>query len=215
MCDESLPILYSFRRCPYAMRARMAIKQAGLSCELREVVLKTKPQAMLEASPKGTVPVLVIGNRVIDESLEIMRYALQRNNLNKGCLQEFSHPLLGANDGEFKYYLDRYKYFDRYPEFSQQDYFEKALGFLQQLEIAMVEGEKAQSFLVSDTLSVIDMAVFPFVRQFALVDKIAFDELPYERLKKWFECLLVGDEFLSVMTRYPQWSAQDADPVYF
>ncbi|RBP49114.1 glutathione S-transferase [Arenicella xantha] len=196
------------------MRARMAIKRAGLQCELREVMLKQKPDALLQASPKGTVPVLITSDCVIDESLEIMRFALVHGKADDWQLQELSHPLVQYNDGEFKHYLDRYKYFDRYPECSQSEYFAEAVKFLALLDSALIDDERAQPFLVSPQLSTIDLAVFPFVRQFAFVDKAAFDALPYVRLQLWLECLLSAEVFLSVMQKYPQW-VEHREPIVF
>ena len=133
-----IPVLYSFRRCPYAIRARLAIAYAGISIEQREVLLRKKPKEMLEISPKGTVPVLQLPNgKVIDESLEIMYWALQQQDSDNWMdvkVQADSEALVQWNDEEFKFYLDRYKYADRYPEFPQEFYRGKAEFFLQELE---------------------------------------------------------------------------------
>ena len=122
MTRDSTPLLYTFRRCPYAIRARMAVYSAAIPIQLEEVSLKNKPQAMLELSSKGTVPVLVDGNDVIDESLDIMLWALKQNDPDNWYVslaqKELSNSLklISDNDGEFKTWLDRYKYADRHPE---------------------------------------------------------------------------------------------------
>ena len=203
------PILYSFRRCPYAIRARMALHHAKLQCELREVVLKAKPGALLEASPKGTVPVLDLGDSVLDESLDIMRYALTHSN-SAWSADELAHPLVARNDDEFKPYLDRYKYFDRYPEADQQWYFDQTLSFLEALNDAMSASSEGGFFLVTSVMSALDAAIFPFVRQFAFVDKARFDALPLPALKSWFEHIIVRPEFLDVMQKYPAWEPGQA-----
>lgn len=137
---DNLPILYSFRRCPYAIRARMAIIYASIPVEIREVELKNKPEDMLAISPKGTVPVLEITNgAVIEESLDIMRWALAQHDLEHWL--RFSNEagrLIKWNDGDFKYYLDRYKYADRFPDFSQENYRKQAEVFLTELEARLI-----------------------------------------------------------------------------
>ncbi|GHA07924.1 glutathione S-transferase [Arenicella chitinivorans] len=182
----------------------MAVHHAKLSCELREVVLKHKPVALLEVSPKGTVPVLDLGGSVLDESLDIMRYALDRPG-SEWSSAELSHPLVARNDSEFKHYLDRYKYFDRFPEADQQWYFEQTQPFLDALNQAMVASVAGPFFLASPTMSALDAAIFPFVRQFALVDKTRFDALPLPALRSWFEHILVSSDFTDVMQKYPAW----------
>ncbi|MDX1320322.1 MAG: glutathione S-transferase N-terminal domain-containing protein, partial [Oceanospirillum sp.] len=134
---NSLPRLYSFRRCPYAMRARLGLLFAGLQVELREIVLKNKPAPMLAISPKGTVPVLELPDgRVIEESREILEWALAQQD-PAGLLDvdlQLAAGLLDQNDGDFKHWLDRYKYADRHPEMSQLEYRQKGEEFLQVLE---------------------------------------------------------------------------------
>lgn len=202
----STPVLYSFRRCPYAIRARMAIKYSGIECELREVVLKNKPEAMLRASPKGTVPVLVTSDKVIDESLDVMRWALQSNNPDDWLISELEHSLVQRNDDYFKTYLDRYKYFERYPQVPQRAYFDKALVFLDELESAMVCSSNGEYYLLKPELSTVDVAIFPFVRQFAFVDKDAFDSLQVLKVQAWLELMLNAELFLSIMPKLQAWS---------
>jgi glutathione S-transferase len=202
-----LPILYSFRRCPYAMRARMAINYSGIEYELREVVLKNKPKAMLDASPKGTVPVLIDHAQVIDESIDVMAWALAKSDPDDWLCQPLTHPLIKRNDQEFKFFLDRYKYFERYPEQSQSWYFDKSLEFLSELESILTADRAGQFFLESAKFSVVDVAVFPFIRQFALVDKAKFDAQSLPKLQAWFELLVDSPLFLGVMQKVSVWQS--------
>ena len=198
-----IPILYSFRRCPYAMRARMAIAAAGVTVSLREVLLKDKPSELLAASPKGTVPVLVLPDgRVIDESLEVMLWALNAND-PEGWLQgaEIASEWIQACDGEFKHWLDRYKYADRYPEHPATTYRENAETFLAKVEGALVNSPG----ITGDTPSVVDVALFPFVRQFAGVDPDWWQEAPYPCTRPWLEGWLDSALFSKIMAKYPRW----------
>lgn len=201
---SGLPVLYSFRRCPYAMRARLAIVFAGIRVELREVVLKQKPAAMLTISPKGTVPVLQLADgQVLEQSADIVRWALRESD-PQGLLQvngSAAQDLIERNDGEFKYWLDRYKYPERYPELTQQDYRQRGEQFLQQLEELLAQNV----YLLGAQPSIADICVMPFVRQFAHVDRAAFSKLPYPHLQRWLDGWLVRTEFLQVMAKYAQW----------
>ena len=198
------------------MRARMAIIYClpPSSLELREVVLKDKPEQLLSISPKATVPVLQLTDgTVIDESLDIMHFALAQNTglkqtLFPSDLQETILKLIEENDGEFKWALDRYKYSDRYDE-SQEYYRQKAEPFLQKLN-DLLEG---QSYLFAE-LSLADLAIFPFVRQFAHVDKKWFDASPYNYVKTWLTQWLESDEFNQAMPKFKKWQP-DSDKVYF
>jgi len=192
----------------------MAVKYSGVTCELREVSLKAKPNEMLAASSKGTVPVLVLNNRVIDESVDVMRWALQTCDPEHWGSDELGHPLVERNDNYFKTYLDRYKYFDRYPEQSQHVYLEKALLFLDELEALMVPSSSGVYHLVSAGLSTLDVAIFPFIRQFAFVDKAAFDALSYPKIQSWLASLLAGELFMSVMVKHQTWSSNQEQTVY-
>jgi glutathione S-transferase len=209
-----IPILYSFRRCPYAIRARMAISYTGVQCELREVVLKDKPQEMLDLSPKGTVPVLQLDDRIIDESLDILHWALQQSDpdnwLQPGC----NHPLLSDCDDRFKFYLDRYKYADRYPEHDAATYFASGVEYLVELERWLSNNVTRGSFLFGERVSWVDIAIFPFVRQFAFVDKPAFDRLATPRLQTWLDGFLASKLFHSVMHKYPAWQPQDQATIF-
>ena len=207
-----LPVLYSFRRCPYAMRARLAIAASGQRCELREVVLRDKPPALLAASPKGTVPVLVLpGGHVIDQSLEIMLWALGRGDPQgwlvpeAGTLQDML-DLIAECDGDFKQALDGYKYPARKP--GADDALERARGarFLWQLEARLA----MQTHLFGGRPALADMALAPFVRQFARVDAAWFGAQPWPGLRAWLEALVGGARFEAVMARYTPW--RDGEP---
>ncbi len=190
------------------MRARLSIAYSGTQVALREVVLKDKPSAMLEVSPKGTVPVLIdIDGTVIEESLDVMRWALAQNdpeNWLDGL--GLDDPLILTCDDEFKHWLDRYKYANRFPEQNEQWYREQGELFLDQLEQLLTH----HRYLRSDSLSAVDVAVMPFVRQFVGVDTNWWSERPYPQLATWLEQLLEGDLFKGVMKKYPRW--QEGDP---
>ncbi len=206
-----LPVLYSFRRCPYAMRARLALHSSGTAVELREVSLRDKPESMLAASPKGSVPVLLVPQgQVIDESWDIMRWALQRNDPECWLGQGHRHvdaaePLVSENDTAFKYWLDRYKYPDRYPEHPQTHYRVMAGQFLLKLESRL----STSRFLLGDERSVADVALFPFIRQFAEVDKDWFAQFPCPNLQRWLNDFLGSARFAAVMTKYAIWHPGD------
>ena len=210
------PVLYSFRRCPYAIRARMALYYSGAICELREVVLKDKPAEMLQASAKGTVPVLLADDHVIEQSLDVMAWALSQADPQNWLRYPLQHPLITRADEYFKDQLDRYKYFDRYPQQSQQYYFEQALIYLRELEDSLVSDPLSGNYyLNSPNASVLDVAIFPFVRQFAFVDKAQFDSLPLPKLQCWLNGWLQSSLFNAVMAKYPQWLPDQANSVSF
>ena len=213
-----LPRLYSFRRCPYAMRARLGILFAGLTVELREIVLKNKPAQMLAVSPKGTVPVLELagGDRserlVIEESREIVEWALRQSD-PKGLLNTdlvSANALIDRNDNEFKHWLDRYKYADRHPELSQLDYQQKGEVFLQALESLLAKNR----YLLGSNISIADIGIMPFVRQFAHVDREVFYSLPYPNLQKWLRDWLDHPVFLQAMIKFPTWQEGDDEVVF-
>ncbi|MEW5057595.1 MAG: glutathione S-transferase [Cycloclasticus sp.] len=212
---SSANILYSFRRCPYAMRARLAIRSSQLQVELREVVLRNKPPTMLAISAKATVPVLQLADgRVIDESWDIVHWASQQQDPAKlrGNQQRIdqAEQLISENDGDFKHWLDHYKYADRFPEFSAAHYREQAAPFLRQLDQRLAR----QPFLLDQQPSLADIGIFPFIRQFAHVDLDWFQQSPYPNLRRWFEFYLNSDLFSSIMQKHPAWQAGDK-PLYF
>ncbi|KAA8740405.1 glutathione S-transferase [Pseudomonas koreensis] len=191
--------LYSFRRCPYAMRARMALRYSGVPVEIVEVSLKAKPAAMLAISPKGTVPVLDADGQVIDESLEIMRWALAQHDPDDWLLGGDSRiaGLIEANDQGFKVHLNRYKYAERYPEQPMEVYRAEGALFLQRLD-GLLEG---RDYLLSDHLSLADVALLPFVRQFAHVDREWFAQTPYVRLQAWLQSFLESELFTAIVKK--------------
>ncbi len=199
------PVLYSFRRCPYAMRARMALWVSGTRCELREVKLSDKPAELLAASPKGTVPVLVLPDgRVIDESLAIVRWALERHD-PKGWLVGDDAALIATNDDGFKHHLDRYKYPSRYPGSDPDDHRGQGLLFLRGLESRL----ETHSYLSGPNRTLADIAIFPFVRQFAHTDRSWFEAQPLPQLKGWLERHLTSDLFTAVMAKFDPWKPGD------
>ncbi len=217
MNEKNTPanILYSFRRCPYAMRARMALKQAGLPVELREVDLNAVPAELSAASSKNTVPVLVTPEgEVIDESWDIVLWALRRNDPDNWLGEDECHvipadQLLEINDFSFKEDLDRYKYFERHPEHPQEYYRARGEEFLEELEEVLVE----TPYLLGERPTLADIGVFPFIRQFAMVDRDWFDRAPYPRLRAWLDHWLESELFRAVMHKHPVWKPGDA-PVY-
>ena len=192
-------LLYSFRRCPYAMRARLALRYAGVPVRIVEVSLKAKPAEMLALSPKGTVPVLSVDERVIEESLEIMQWALAQHDPDNWLLQ--GDPavlgLIAENDQGFKYHLNRYKYAERYPEQSMEHYRAEDEVFLQKLEGLLAE----RDYLLANHLTLADAALAPFVRQFAHVDRVWFAGTSYKRLQGWLQRFLDSPLFVAVMAK--------------
>ncbi|HKM38003.1 MAG TPA: glutathione S-transferase [Thiopseudomonas sp.] len=206
---SSLHRLYSFRRCPYAMRARLGILFAGLQVELREIVLRNKPAQMLAISPKGTVPVLqCMDGVVIAESREIMLWALEQQDphglLDTNILQQ-ANALIDQNDNEFKHWLDRYKYADRHLEMTQTEYRQRGEDFLQVLEELLANNP----FLLGDKASVADIGIMPFVRQFAHVDRAVFYSLPYPNLQRWLDHWLEHPLFVQAMIKFKPWQEGD------
>ena len=206
---SSYHLLYSFRRCPYAMRARLGILFAELQVELREITLKHKPSQMLAISPKGTVPVLqLVDGTVIEESREIMIWALEQQDpqglLNAEVLQQ-ANALIDKNDNEFKYWLDRYKYANRHTDMTQTEYRQKGEIFLRVLEELLTKNP----YLLGKTVTIADIGIMPFVRQFAHVDRDIFYSLPYPNLQRWLQDWLQHPFFLQTMTKFQPW--QDGD----
>ncbi|HEY7864535.1 MAG TPA: glutathione S-transferase [Psychromonas sp.] len=196
--------LYSFRRCPYAIRARLAIAVSSQPVFLREIMLKNKPPEMLALSSKGTVPVLQLADgTVLDESLDIMVWALEQRDPNawlQGSLTEMLN-LIDENDFEFKDWLDKYKYADRFPQYPALYYREQAEEFLLQLENRLSNSP----YLFGQQISLADMAILPFIRQFSGVDKDWFVQSPYPFLKVWLDNFINSTLFNSVMKKYPIW----------
>lgn len=203
------PVLYSFRRCPYAMRARLALCVSGTRCELREVRLSAKPAEMLLASPKGTVPVLIGANgETIDQSLDIMHAVLARND-PEAWLDRDDAALIAINDGPFKHDLDRYKYPERY-DTDAAVHREGGLGFLRELERRLA----CASFLGGASRGLTDAAIVPFVRQFAAVDSAWFERQELPGVQRWLGNYLASPLFAAIMVRVRPWSPE-ADPLFF
>lgn len=223
LASGPLPVLYSFRRCPYAMRARLALAVSDQPCELREIVLKNKAPEMLAASPKATVPVLVMPDgAVIDQSLDIMLWALRQHDPERwlapqhGTLQAMQ-TLIAANDGSFKHHLDRYKYPNRYVQEQGGGAgaflaIHRASGafWLMGLEVQLTQ----HAWLFGQSASWADMAVLPFVRQFAHTDPAWFEAQAWPRLRGWLTRWEASPLFQSVMQKYPPWSSEQAGVVF-
>ncbi len=212
----SLPVLYSFRRCPYAMRARMALSISGQSCRLREIVLRNKPSEMLAASPKGTVPVLVLPDgQCLDESLDIIRWALDQNDPEhwqgetEARISEIT-ALIKTFDTGFKHHLDRYKYASRYDGADASYHRGEAIPYLENLQDRL----QTNRFLFGPQRCLADIAIFPFVRQFSIADPAWFSDQAWPELHGWLHCLVNSDLFRSVMVKYPVWSDGDVEPIF-
>ena len=216
-----LPILYSFRRCPYAMRARLALAVSGQSCELREVVLRAKPDELLQASPKGTVPVLVLPDgQVIEQSLDIMLWALEQNDpqswmhAEAGGREEML-ALVHSFDDEFKPLLDRYKYPQRYENVDAMGQRARGAAWLQRLEdrLAAVNTSGAPNKPEASSIAglfgaracLADAAIMPFVRQFAHVDREWFYAEPWPAIHAWLTAWLKSPLFTAVMVKHEPW----------
>lgn len=219
VASPALPVLYSFRRCPYAMRARLAIAASGLCCELREVMLRAKPPELLAASPKATVPVLVLpGGKVIEQSLDIMLWALRQNDPEGWLAPPYATPeellsLVAANDGDFKQHLDRYKYPNRFPQEHAGDergfaqaHRSGAASCLAALDIRLAR----HAWLTGNTPSLADMAILPFVRQYAHTDRGWFEAQPWPHLRAWLMRWELDASFQQVMEKYPAWQSGQA-----
>jgi len=205
------PVLYSFRRCPYAMRARLAIASAGIRCELREIVLKDKAPEFLHTSPKGTVPVLVNHSAVIEESIEIMQWALEQNDPELWLdMPPGEKLLIDQADQEFKSALDRYKYSNRFDEVETIKERSICFSFLKKLEAKL----KKQRYLAGSTFKITDAAIVVFVRQFAFVDKDWFDLQQIPNVQRWLDEFLHSERFTIMMAKYQKW-VSNALPVYF
>jgi len=205
--NSPIPILYSFRRCPYAMRARMALAVGGIEVEHREVDLKERPDELYAASAKGTVPVVVLpDDSILDESLDVMRWALAQSDPEAwlprdAAEEEDARSLLARNDCEFKHHLDRYKYATRYEGVDPEEHRAAASLILQDLDARLAES----GFLMGQRFTYVDAAVAPFVRQFAFADKTWFDERPWPHLHAWLEAFLASPRFHGIMQKHEPW----------
>ena len=216
MCDgqqqQSYPVLWSFRRCPYAIRARLAINASLCRVHLREIWLRDKPKEFVSASPKATVPVLVQPDgHVIDESRDIMIWALQQSD-PRGWLRlwqddpAFCDAFLDRLDGPFKQQLDRYKYASRFASAIGQQSRQDACVFLAEIDQFL---KSKAGFLSGANFGVLDAATLPFVRQYRGVDEIWFDSQPWPHLHRWLSVFLNSADFRAVMHKYQPWQAGD------
>ena len=203
------PILYSLQHCPYAIRARMALLLAKQPVLLRAIVLKNKPTEMLQVSPTGTVPLLVFDDSsIIDESLDIMIWALEQNDPNNLLCRDNPDifpemlALINKYDNEFKTWLEKYKCAKRYHETSKIDYRQQCELFIIQLEQRLSN----HAFIIGSNPSLVDYAVLPFIRQFARVDRKWYIESPYPNLQGWLQAHLQSPLFSKTMTKYPLWT---------
>lgn len=215
--SESLPILYSFRRCPYAMRARIALHYSGVNCELREVSLRNKPDALLAESPKGTVPVLLLSDgSIIDESMDVIHYAVAENDpenisdVSAKVKLEIDNVIL-SNDKDFALLLRKYKYFEKYPEETQEEYRQQIeSGFLAKYD-QMLDGNK---FLFGKK-SIADFAILPFIRQFAFAEEDWFFTSKYKNIITWLNNYIESDVFEDIiLAKHAPWKEGD-QPIYF
>ncbi|MFL2722895.1 MAG: glutathione S-transferase N-terminal domain-containing protein [Gammaproteobacteria bacterium] len=209
------PILYSFKRCPYAMRARMALKLANIECELREVKLSNKPDHMLEVSPKGTVPVLILEDKVIDESIEIVNWVLSLNNIFEGNISNQqtlqTENLIKIFDSKFKYHLDRYKYSTRYENVNTEEDRSECLKILIEIENLISKEE----WFFGKKINKLDISILPFIRQFRIADEQWFDEqLSINSIQKVLFNFLDSDLFQDIMFKYEVWE-EGSTSVYF
>ena len=206
--SPALPVLYTFRRCPYAIRARMALRYAGIEVRQREVALRDKPPSLLEISAKATVPVLqLVDGTVLDQSLDIMRWALNQSDPDGWLAADTEEALRWTwlNDQTFKPLLDCYKYAERHPELSRPQHMEHALTeFLRPLD----EQLETYAFMLGSNISWADVAIFPFVRQFAAVDLITFASLPLKGVQRWLDYWQSTELFAAVMDRSPVGNAE-------
>ena len=213
--SDALPILFSFRRCPYAMRARLALAVSEQSVVLREVELRNRPPELVEVSPKATVPVLILPEgRVLEESREIMLWTLANRDpegwlLSDSAQCDLTEQLLAECDGDFKYHLDRYKYENRYENVDSIEHREAASEWLRKLDSQLA----SSSFLFGARTSFADMAIAPFVRQFAFADRDWFDAQSWSGLRAWLDEFIESALFARVMSKYASWRAGDEELV--
>ena len=209
------PILYSFIRCPYAMRARMALKLTNTKCEIREVRLNNKPKQMIDKSPKGTVPVLVLEKKVIDESNDIIEWALSSNNIFDGNIdhdqKDLTNNLIELFDSKFKYNLDRYKYATRYENIDKDKHKKECLEILINLENVISN----EGWILGSKINKLDISILPFIRQFRIADIEWFDKQnKIKGVQKILFNFLDSNLFKEVMYKYDVWE-ENAEPQFF
>ena len=209
-----VPILYSFRRCPYAMRARMAIILCSVRCELREILLRDKPEAMLEISPKGTVPVLQLQDRILDESMEVIEWALQQDSskfhVYLEAEQQLSHDFIELFDTKFKHQLDRYKYASRFEE-TADDHQQKCLELLIKLDAVI----QPDPWIFGDTVSLLDISILPFARQCKIANPEWFESQTFTKVISLVSYFESSELFLHAMEKFKKWNPTDPKIVFF
>jgi len=211
----SYPILYSFKRCPYAMRARMALYLAEIKCEIREIRLSNKPEHMLEISPKGTVPILILEDKVIDESYDIVNWVIKKHDIFNDNLRSdqinLTESLIKIFDEEFKYHLDRYKYSTRYENTDSDFHRAECLKILTDLEIITSDSK----WIFGEKLNKLDISILPFIRQFRIANPGWFDSLEeISKIKKILNNYLDSEEFKKIMFKYDEWQL-GSKPTFF
>ena len=209
------PILYSFKRCPYAMRARMALQLTNIKCEIREVRLNNKPKHMLEVSPKGTVPVLILNDRTIEESMEVIDWALNQKNVFEGNLKEnqikISNDLIERFDDKFKYHLDRYKYASRYGDVDEIHHRKKCEKILLEIEDIISDEE----WFFGKKINKLDISILPFIRQFRIADPDWFDNHKgLTKVKNYLHNILASNLLKDVMINYDVWKEESEMSVF-
>ena len=211
----SYPILYSFKRCPYAMRARMALQLAEIKCEIREIRLSNKPEHMLEISPKGTVPILILEDKIIDESYDIVNWVIEKRNIFNDNLRSdqinLTESLIKKFDEAFKHHLDRYKYATRYENADSEFHRSECLKILIDLEAIASNGK----WIFGENLNKLDISILPFIRQFRIANPGWFDSLEeISKIKKILNNYIKSEEFKKIMFKYDEWQL-GSKPVYF
>tara|TARA_A100001011_G_scaffold383004_1_gene453663 strand:+ start:1095 stop:1736 length:642 start_codon:yes stop_codon:yes gene_type:complete len=209
------PILYSFKRCPYAMRARMALKLGNIKCEIREVRLNNKPEHMLKISSKGTVPILILQNKVIDESIEIIDWVFENNQIFNENLSDrniqFTEETINTFDNQFKYHLDRYKYSTRYKDINVKDHQKQCMSILKSLDKKIPNSR----WVINDNLNKLDISILPFIRQFRIADSQWFDEQKeIKSVQRVLNNFQESELFKDVMFAYDEWR-EDSKAVFF
>lgn len=209
------PVLYSYHRCPYCMRAHMALFNSGIKVELREVDINNMPEEAASISPKATVPILVFNDGTfIDESWDIVKWALAQNDPDNWLGKDNAYlldaeMLVETNDFSFKEDLDHYKDSDHYPQQRDQDYRQACEEFLLELEDMLSDSQ----YLLSDAMSLADIGVFPFILQFSQVDKEWFVQSPYPRVQHWLNRIIGSSLFQHIFQKHKIWRPGDS-PVY-
>ena len=211
----SYPILYSFKRCPYAMRARMALHLAEIKCEIREIRLSNKPEQMLEVSPKGTVPILILEDKVIDESYDIVNWVIEESNIFDGNLDsdqiDLTESLIKKFDDEFKHHLDRYKYATRSEDVDEILHRESCVEILKTME-KIISNNK---FFYTNHVNKIDICILPFIRQFRIANPEWFDrQNEFPKVQKWLDSFLKSSILEEIMVSHEVWK-KDNPAIFF